>query len=195
MRDLLVDALAAARVTRLVTTDTFPPVKLLREWALDKVDPNPQEGQAPSSLAELIECHWCAGFWISAGVVAARRYVPGVWDPIAKAFAFSMTVGFAVANSKEEGDPKMLSKAVEKAAGSIRDGLRGVASAVEKVGISMQPVTLSEPIDASLDYVVPDHRHYIIANPPIGFDHIGGSVVRTEESGAGLPGDRDTKGT
>lgn len=104
---LLVDMAAAARITRLVTTDTFPPAKHVRDWLLDKVDPRKVrevEGAEPPSLVELIECNWCAGFWISAAVVAARKAFPGLWDPIARVFATSYAVGMLAGLSEREGD-------------------------------------------------------------------------------------------
>lgn len=49
-------------------------------------------GQNPVTVpkaAELITCRWCAGMWVSLGVVAARRLAPRLWDPLARALAFS----------------------------------------------------------------------------------------------------------
>lgn len=66
--DVAVTALAAFRITRLATLDDFPPVELARtriiEWA-----------GKDSSLAKLVSCPWCSGWWISlAVVVLAMRY-------------------------------------------------------------------------------------------------------------------------
>jgi hypothetical protein len=105
--DLIVDGLAAARITRLVTTDTFPPAKALREAWVRKF------GQG-SSLADLIECGWCAGFWIAAGCRAARRLVPGWWGPVAEVFAVAMVGSYLVGKSTEEGDPKDIAEAIEE---------------------------------------------------------------------------------
>lgn len=59
------------------------------------------EGASPASpakwvhpkIAELLGCPWCAGFWISIGVVAARRVVPRAWDPVARVLATSAIAG------------------------------------------------------------------------------------------------------
>lgn len=99
----IIDALAAYRLTRLVTKDVLldelrddiirgayarrgdgrqPPAQL--NWT----DMAMHDPDAPK-LATLITCRWCAGMWISLGVVAARRVAPGLWGPLARALAFS----------------------------------------------------------------------------------------------------------
>lgn len=109
--ELLIDVLAATRITRLVVEDTFPPVKALR----DRIVANHSHERSTfqkvldddgttnvvqighhteyDSVAELITCPWCAGFWVCMLVVLARRVAPGLWAPLAKAFAFSMVAG------------------------------------------------------------------------------------------------------
>ena len=102
-----VDVLAAYRLTRLVTTDTISdPV---RDEVLERIyragywkDMAPplqgwselaRADEEPPRLAELLTCWWCAGWWVSALVVAARRLVPGWWGPVASALATSTLVG------------------------------------------------------------------------------------------------------
>lgn len=84
--DLLFDALATYRLTRLVTTDTFPPALAARK----KIVTNPA---TPDWAAELVECPWCASFWIGAGVVVASRVAPKAWKPLARALSFSAVSG------------------------------------------------------------------------------------------------------
>ena len=104
--ELVVDALAAHRLTRLATADEITePLRALAvrtayeiagrahearyatphstwpERAMD--DPN-----APK-LARLFVCRWCAGWWISLAIVRARRRHPQLWQPIAEAAALS----------------------------------------------------------------------------------------------------------
>lgn len=80
------DALAAYRVTRLVTRDRITaPVR-------DRFDP---EGV----VGELIRCSWCTGVWVAAGVVAARRVAPRVWAPAAEALAVAAVVGLIADNA------------------------------------------------------------------------------------------------
>lgn len=59
-------------------------------WA-EEVVPNDMD---PPKLAILVTCPWCAGMWISLGVVAARRIAPRLWAPLAKALSFSTVSGF-----------------------------------------------------------------------------------------------------
>lgn len=54
------------------------------EW-----DSMPEADDNAPKLADFVKCRWCAGMWISFGVVAARRYAPQVWDPLARALALS----------------------------------------------------------------------------------------------------------
>lgn len=109
--ELLVDALAAYRLTRLVTEDTITE-GLRREivaaaYVYDGEEERGWEGtQQPVSeyvaehrmdagpmavpkLADLVTCRWCAGVWVALGVVAARRVAPRAWAPLARALAFS----------------------------------------------------------------------------------------------------------
>jgi hypothetical protein len=100
--ELVVDALAAYRLTRLATADVIS--EPLRRsvvgrslgWSEDDVVAAAGSAQEvvdtladPPKLARLITCRWCAGMWIAGGVVAARRVAPAWWDPAAKALAFS----------------------------------------------------------------------------------------------------------
>jgi hypothetical protein len=124
MIDLLLDALAAYRLTRLVTADTIldePREAIVRaayeragrarrrgdRWTVnfgDSIvghDTYAKDGDPtwwadtahsdPSApkLATLVTCRWCAGMWIAAGVVAARRVIPSLWKPLGTALAMS----------------------------------------------------------------------------------------------------------
>lgn len=64
---LTVDTLAAARLTRLVTEDTWPPAVAARRAAIDWLDRN-----APD-YAHGLTCPWCASPWIAALLVAAHQ--------------------------------------------------------------------------------------------------------------------------
>lgn len=112
---LLLDALSAYRLTRLVTADTIldgPRDAVVRanyqamtydagrinaicdEHGIDLGEPGgwstlvPVDPLAPH-LSRLITCRWCAGMWVSLAVVAARRLFPRGWPPLAEALAFS----------------------------------------------------------------------------------------------------------
>lgn len=101
----LVDALATARLVRLVTKDVI--AEPLRDrwiieayhWAgRDLKNSAPPETMMmldddPPKLASLITCPWCTGVWIAFGVVALRRLAPRFWDPVATALAMSHLAG------------------------------------------------------------------------------------------------------
>lgn len=107
MIELALDAAAAYRLTRLVTADVIldrPRAYVIRtaySWRdgglhSGESDEHPlywnekatDDDEAPK-LAELVVCRWCVGVWISGFVVTARRYYPGIWDPIARVLATS----------------------------------------------------------------------------------------------------------
>lgn len=77
--NLLVDGLAAARLTRLVTRDlvTAP----VRDWAWEN---------RHDRAYEFLTCRWCVGMWAGLGVVAARRLAPRVWGPVGESLAVAM---------------------------------------------------------------------------------------------------------
>ncbi len=80
--ELSVDALAAYRLTRLATTDAIADV------------PRTALQRRSVFLLDLLNCPWCTSVWVSFGVVAARRSVPRLWDPVATALALSAVAGF-----------------------------------------------------------------------------------------------------
>lgn len=82
-----VDALATARLTRLVTNDTI--IDRLR-WPIVRAS---ADGRLPEWCGAFIRCPWCVGMWAALGVLAARRINPRVWTPIATALACSEVAG------------------------------------------------------------------------------------------------------
>lgn len=71
---LVVEMLCAYRLTRLVVADSFPVVARLRTWIVTrytKVTTHPSGGADidPGWQAELVDCPYCAGVWVSALVV------------------------------------------------------------------------------------------------------------------------------
>lgn len=112
--DLATDALAAARLTRLVTTDTITaPLReaIIRRAYRGSPQNNPGwEGphrwadlarvdeEAPWQ-ATLMTCDWCAGMWVSFGVGIARRLAPGPWALVARALAIAQAAAIVAAVS------------------------------------------------------------------------------------------------
>lgn len=95
--------LAIWRVTRLLVTDEFPPVRAVREWvvhtfgAMDadgKIVGGKHLGEIGYALAYLWTCPWCMSVWAGAVVVALadwRLSVPYPWLIVA---AGSLLSGF-----------------------------------------------------------------------------------------------------
>lgn len=81
--ELVVDAIATYRLTRLVQEDSL--LDRPREWVLDR--------WGHRKAAELVTCPWCAGVWVAAGVVAARVLFPRAWPVCARVLAASAVTG------------------------------------------------------------------------------------------------------
>lgn len=108
--DLAVDALAVARLTRLVVADTITtgPRDAVIRWAYARAGRAGELGDReewaspaevvnldrhPPKLARLITCPWCAGVWVGAGVVVVRAVAPRAWRPVARMLAVSEAAG------------------------------------------------------------------------------------------------------
>lgn len=103
---LVVNALAAYRLTRLLLVDALPPLprvraalheRALRRWrarhhpyGVDEV--RDAYGDEPP-LSTLITCPWCLGWWVSAGVALAATAAGPWWHIAAAALALSAAVG------------------------------------------------------------------------------------------------------
>lgn len=106
--DLITDAVAAYRLTKLVTDDVI--TEPIRDAVIERAYadrfvrtgapvPNPerrvkwtelaQDDDDPPKLATLVTCRWCTGVWFGFGIVAARAICPRWWDPIARGLALA----------------------------------------------------------------------------------------------------------
>jgi hypothetical protein len=89
----LIYALAAFRLTRLWTRDTLPPLPRMREAV--------QSRWGDRAWAELFDCPWCAGFWISLGVVlVSSSPIAPAWQWLAVPLAISAMVGLIAAREE-----------------------------------------------------------------------------------------------
>jgi hypothetical protein len=106
MRDLLLDALAVFRMTRLLTTDALldEPRDAVLRWAEQgcTCDNTGGEhwGDCPAGrqwwrpkIGTLASCPWCMSAHVGLLVVAFRRFAPRLWTPLAKALAYSALTG------------------------------------------------------------------------------------------------------
>lgn len=79
---------AAFRLTRLVTTDTFPPIKHLR----DRIYP-PNQKTDPRWYQELITCNWCAGAYLTLATLLVTDHFLLIRFPILCYFVAWSLVG------------------------------------------------------------------------------------------------------
>lgn len=104
MIDLLLDAAAVHRLTRLVTADalTAPYRNALIAGAYRRAGRDDESDdwteyvladESAPRTAIVWACSKCASVWLAAGVVAARRFAPRAWAPVATALAFSAASG------------------------------------------------------------------------------------------------------
>lgn len=100
--DLVVDALAVYRLTRLVVNDTITRpfrVAIFRHAydAHDRTDVEQAamlDDQRPWPV-ELVMCRWCVGIHAGIAAVIARKVAPRAWSPVARALAFGAVAGLA----------------------------------------------------------------------------------------------------
>lgn len=100
--DLIIDALAVARITRLVQHDRVP----FGAWRLRTIHKAMAEQQRLNAvrlaegiaemplpyIVEWLECPWCMSVWVAALVLVLRR-LPG-WRVLARVLAASYVAGF-----------------------------------------------------------------------------------------------------
>lgn len=84
--DFALDALAVFRLTKLVNDDTIAdrPRDFVHGWLAAHDHPK---------AVVLLECPWCAGFWISAGCYLVKCRWPRAWNVIRYPLALSAAAG------------------------------------------------------------------------------------------------------
>jgi hypothetical protein len=112
--ELLVDAAATHRLTRLVTADSITEPLRYRIVAALIVDAQghpltDDQVAAPDAtelvvvtptapkLAVLLTCRWCAGMWVAGGVGLVRLVAPRGWDRAARVLACSSAAALLAA--------------------------------------------------------------------------------------------------
>lgn len=108
--EFAIDALAAHRLTRLVTADVI--TQPWRDWVVcHAYRAKGDQGGEPASgwadyaeadpdapkLASLIVCRWCTGMYVAALVIVARRVSPTVWGYLARVLAASSAAALLAA--------------------------------------------------------------------------------------------------
>lgn len=79
---LVVDVLAVARLTRLVTRDTI--TEGIRRWVRRWLG---------LRAFDFVTCPWCTSVWLAGGAVLATVYAGGAWRYVAYALTCSMVAG------------------------------------------------------------------------------------------------------
>lgn len=86
MDDLLIDGLAAHRITRLIVTDEI----------LDRPRAHVMEALHTAGWHKAqdgLRCPWCVSVWVAVGVLTCRTLLPRVWRPVAYGLAVADVAG------------------------------------------------------------------------------------------------------
>lgn len=86
---LVEEALAAARITQLITEDRIPLVARPRSYLAQRY--------RGSSFGYLLTCPHCVAVWAAGFGLAASLLAPRQWAPVRRALATAMVAGHAVA--------------------------------------------------------------------------------------------------
>lgn len=110
--ELVEDAAATYRLTRLITTDALTQgvrdriVEAERERVLstgDELTLRRRYGADVASeggpLSYLVQCPWCCSVYVAVGVAVARRLLPLPWGLAARALAMSAVTGMVADRS------------------------------------------------------------------------------------------------
>lgn len=101
--DLLVDAGAVYRLTKLVVDDALTQAvrDRLVEASARRLDRSnvvriygEDVAEAGGPVAYLVGCPWCASIWLAGGVVIARRLFPLPWGLVARGLSMSAITGW-----------------------------------------------------------------------------------------------------
>ena len=94
MDELVIDALAVHRLTRMVIEDRVPFGWIRSSIVKRAYERQDHDGsQAQPYVVELLSCPWCMSIWVAFGVAVARRGAPRVWRPLAQVLAASSVTG------------------------------------------------------------------------------------------------------
>ena len=85
----IIYALAAYRLTRLITTDTI--LEGLRNWIWKKFPPS-------HGFGYLFTCNWCTGMWVSGMLVGGYLLFPVVAYVVSLVLSISAIVGLVAAH-------------------------------------------------------------------------------------------------
>lgn len=83
--DTVIDALAVARLTRLVQQDDVWPMPEVRRAVLARA--------GASRWGDLVDCPYCLAVWIAAAVAGARALFPRAWPVAARVLATAAVAG------------------------------------------------------------------------------------------------------
>lgn len=103
--EVVIEALAVYRATRLLQQDDLPPLPQIREKLMQRY------GASPWSA--LLDCPWCLSVWTGAGLLALRRVAPRIHDVLVRVLASSAVTGMISEWLANMELPEIATEAVE----------------------------------------------------------------------------------
>lgn len=89
--NIILIAIAAFRLTRVLVFDKiaeFIRAPFFEEVSVDgEVYYEPRSNGFRKWIGELLNCYWCTGVWVSAGLLAINHFFPEIGQPITMVFA------------------------------------------------------------------------------------------------------------
>jgi hypothetical protein len=83
--DVVIEALAVYRATRLLQQDDLPPLPQIREQLMERY--------GATSWSQLLDCPWCLSVWVAGGSRLLRAVAPRLWRVLAGVLASSAVAG------------------------------------------------------------------------------------------------------
>lgn len=123
--EIVLDAVAVYRATKLLQQDDIPPLPQIREKLMQRY------GASPWSA--LLDCPWCLSIWVAGGAVAFRRVAPRVWRVLARVLASSAVAG-VISEMLEYVEPTGVISVLDEATRAVEavtDTLREVTDRID----------------------------------------------------------------
>jgi len=123
--ELVLDAVAVYRATKLLQQDDIPPLPHIREELMQRY------GASPWSA--LLDCPYCLSVWLAGGAVIFRRVAPRVWRVLARVLASSAVAG-VISEVLDSYQPDEIIKVLDDATESVESVTATLHDLTEKIG-------------------------------------------------------------
>lgn len=123
--EVVLDAVAVYRATRLLQQDDIPPLPRIREQLMQRY------GASPWSA--LLDCPWCLSVWVAGGAMIFRRVAPRVWRVLARVLASSAVAG-VISEMLEAYEPTEIISVLNDATASVEEVTATLLEVTDRIG-------------------------------------------------------------